>query len=110
MEECNFWVYILRCSNGNFYTGYTTDMARRYKEHIQGTTKCKYTRSFKPLGIAQCWQITDSKSIVMKIEKFIKSLSKDEKEKLILCPDMLVNRLPPTIKFKKILACSLDLI
>lgn len=94
MTETNYWVYILHCSNGNYYTGYTTDMDRRYKEHVQGTAKCKYTRSFKPLGIAQCWQVSDSKSLVMKIENFIKRLNKDEKEQLISDPGKLASLFP----------------
>jgi len=89
MSKQQYWVYMLRCSNGNFYTGYTTDIVRRYKEHEQGTAKCKYTRSFKPLGIAQCWTVTDCKGLVLQIEKFIKTLSKKEKEQLVLNPEKL---------------------
>lgn len=89
MDEINYWIYILRCSNGSYYTGYTTNMTRRYQEHVKGTAKCKYTRSFKPLGIAQCWQVTDCKNLAMKIEKYIKQLSKSQKEQLILYPDKL---------------------
>lgn len=108
MAECNFWVYILRCSNGNFYTGYTTDMERRYKEHLQGTAKCKYTRSFKPVGIAQCWRMNANKSIVMKVERFIKSLSKEKKETLILSPNILLGLLPFEIEFNKIECCDMS--
>lgn len=85
----HFWVYILNCNNGSYYTGYTTDLIRRYKEHVLGTKKCKYTRSFKPLGIAQSWPIYDNKSRAMQVEKFIKKMSKTEKEKLILNPERL---------------------
>ena len=86
----SYWVYILNCDNGAYYTGYTTDLVRRYEEHIRGTAKCKYTRSFKPLSIAQHWQFHE-KSIAMKAEKLIKKLSKSEKEKLILSPELLSN-------------------
>lgn len=87
-----FWVYILRCSNGHYYTGYTTDLDRRYQEHVAGTIKCKYTRSFKPVGIAQSWQIHGDKSAAMKIEGYIKRLLKKEKEQLILNPSLLSQR------------------
>lgn len=90
MSEITYWVYMLQCSNGSYYTGYTTDMARRYQEHVKGTAKCKYTRSFKPLNIARCWAILDCRSTVMKIEKFIKKLPKKEKEALILKPNRLL--------------------
>ena len=48
MNEIYYWVYILNCENGAFYTGYTTDLIRRYHEHLEGSSK--YTRSFKPLN------------------------------------------------------------
>jgi putative endonuclease len=89
MSNSNYWVYILRCRNGNYYTGYTTDIARRYQEHLDGSAKCKYTRSFKPVNIAQCWEVKNSKNLAMKIECFIKKLSKKNKEELILYPDKL---------------------
>jgi putative endonuclease len=84
-----YWVYILNCSNGSYYTGYTTQLVRRYQEHLLGSDKCKYTRSFKPLGIAQYWQIVGTKSTAMQVEKFIKRLSKQKKTQLIVCPDYL---------------------
>jgi putative endonuclease len=90
MSEKKYWVYILNCNNGSYYTGYTVDLIRRYQEHVAGTDKCKYTRSFKPLSIAQSWQIQGDKSTAMKIEKRIKKMTKKEKEKIILSPELLV--------------------
>jgi putative endonuclease len=90
MKTTCYSVYILLCDNGAYYTGYTTDLKRRYQEHVEGTGKCKFTKSFKPLRIAQSWEIQGSKSLAMKIEKRIKMLSKKEKEQLILQPDLQV--------------------
>ncbi|MDO8955081.1 MAG: GIY-YIG nuclease family protein [Gammaproteobacteria bacterium] len=87
--ESPFIVYILHCANGSYYTGYTTDLNRRYQEHVTGTGKCKYTKSFKPIGIAQSWQVLDTKSAAMKIECYIKSLSKVQKAQLIMEPQRL---------------------
>ncbi len=84
-----YWVYILKCNNGNYYTGYTTDLARRYQEHLDGTIKCKYTRSFKPLEIAGSWQVRGSKSAAMRLENLIKKLSRSEKEQLIANPNSI---------------------
>lgn len=84
MENDKFWVYILLCENGNYYTGYTNNLSRRYEEHLAGTGKCKYTRSFKPLKIAKSWEISEGKSQAMRVEKYIKTLSKAEKARLIL--------------------------
>ena len=83
-------IYILECSNGCYYTGYTTDMERRYQEHLDGSSKCKYTRSFPPIKIAVCWVIQSNNiSLALKIEKIIKRLSKQEKTTLIKQPNTL---------------------
>ena len=91
IESEIFWVYILRCSNNTYYTGYTNNLKKRYKSHMDGTGKCKYTKSFKPIEIAQCWRIYDSKAKAMQIERNIKKLSRIEKEKLIINPSLLLD-------------------
>lgn len=89
MSETSYFVYILLCNNGSYYTGYTSNLTRRYQEHLEGTTKCKFTRSFKPVSLAQSWKMQCSKSTAMKAEKFIKTLSKVKKQQLILFPETL---------------------
>ncbi|HON77339.1 MAG TPA: GIY-YIG nuclease family protein [Spirochaetota bacterium] len=78
------WIYILECSNNTLYTGYTTDIIKRYRTHIAG--KVKYTRGFKPRKIAQCWRLFDTKGTAMKIEHFIKKMDRGEKLDLIHNP------------------------
>lgn len=39
-----YFVYLLECADGSLYTGVTTDVARRFKEHQQGTGS-HYTRA-----------------------------------------------------------------
>ncbi|MHB1947797.1 MAG: GIY-YIG nuclease family protein [Gammaproteobacteria bacterium] len=90
MKKSIYWVYILHCENDTYYTGYTNDLEKRYQSHLNGTGKCKYTRSFKPLRIAQCWKIHSDKSYAMKIEAYIKNLSRIEKEKIIADPRLLL--------------------
>lgn len=92
MSNQTYFVYILHCENNAYYTGYTTDLVRRYQEHLTGTSKCKFTRSFKPLSIAQSWQF-ESKSVAMKMEKRIKKMSKTEKQQLILSPSILIENI-----------------
>ena len=89
MDSQCYWVYILLCENNTYYTGYTNDLARRYQEHVSGKGKCKYTRSFKPRNIAQCWKIEGSKALAMQVERHIKTLSRIEKEKIIADPSLL---------------------
>lgn|SRR3990167_2623537 len=88
MIKETYWVYILRCENGSLYTGYTSDLAKRFSLHLKGTAS-KYTRGFKPICIAQSWQISSGKSHAMQIERYIKSLSRIEKEKIIQNPTIL---------------------
>lgn len=89
MNNKNYWVYILLCSNQSYYTGYTDNLAKRYQSHVDGTGHCKYTRSFKPLQIVQCWLVTGDKSQAMRLERTIKKLSRREKIELILKPEKL---------------------
>jgi putative endonuclease len=83
----NYVVYLLECSNGHYYTGYTTDLERRYQEHLRGSSKCKYTRSFPPRRIAAHWQVTVNLSQILKIEAALKRLSKLEKYQLSQEPE-----------------------
>lgn len=82
MMACHY-VYILHCINDTYYTGYTTDIERRYHEHINKSDKCRYTRSFPPKKLAAFWCF-DDKSSALKFEARIKKLSKAEKEKMIV--------------------------
>lgn len=80
---------MLHCENDTYYTGYTSDLVKRYKAHVTGTAKCKYTRSFKPLAVVQSWKINGDKGLAMKVERQIKKLSRAEKEKIIACPSLI---------------------
>ncbi|EKD91924.1 MAG: hypothetical protein ACD_29C00300G0001 [uncultured bacterium] len=76
------YVYMLECMNGSYYTGYTTDVMRRYQEHQAGSAKCKYTRTFPPKKIAAIWEF-DNKSEALRMEAKIKTLSKKDKSNLV---------------------------
>lgn len=86
--EKDYWVYILLCDNNTYYTGYTDNLEKRYQAHLSGKGRCKYTRSFKPVKIAQSWQVED-KIAALKLERTIKKLTRNEKEKIINQPDMV---------------------
>ncbi len=100
-----YYLYMLECSNGAFYTGYTTDIVRRYEEHRQGSAKCKYTRSFPPKRIAACWQVEEALSLVLQCEHAIKKLSKHKKEKLVESPETLVDCLALNASLNVITSC-----
>lgn len=77
------------CDNGSYYTGYTNDLEKRFQSHIDGKGAA-YTRAFKPVKIVASWQIlADTKSTPFKVEAFIKSLTRTQKEKLVQEPVLL---------------------
>jgi len=84
-----FWIYILQVSNGNFYTGYTNNLLRRYKEHISGSGNCRYTRAFPPVALKQCWKVFENQRIAMKVESLIKKKTRKIKEEIIKKPGKL---------------------
>ncbi len=89
MKRTDYWVYILYCENNTYYTGYTHDLQQRYQSHLDGSGKCKYTRSFKPLYIAQSWKIKGDKAFAMRVERYIKGKSRAEKERYVGSPELL---------------------
>ena len=76
-----FFVYILKCSDNSLYTGYTDSLEKRLKKHNEGKAS-KYTRSRLPVSIVYSEDHPD-KSSAMKKEIWIKSLSREDKFKLI---------------------------
>lgn len=76
------FVYMIECINNTYYTGYTTNVERRYKEHELGTIKCRYTRSFPPKKLAAFWKFKN-KSAALRREACIKQLPRFEKQKLV---------------------------
>ncbi len=88
-----YYVYILECSNGRLYTGYTVDIEKRFNDHISGKRGAKFTRAFKPRKIAAAWKIAGNRGDAMHIEAFIKSLSHSEKSVLADTPGILIDRL-----------------
>jgi putative endonuclease len=77
----SFFVYILLCIDGSFYTGYTKDLNERTKAHENGKG-ARYTKSHKPQKLAYVEQ-HESRSKAMKRERLIKKLSHQQKQDLI---------------------------
>ena len=75
------YVYVLECSDGSLYTGYTTDPERRVAEHDAGEG-AKYTRGRTPIDLVHL-ETFDSKSAAMSREYEIKQLSRARKERLV---------------------------
>ena len=75
------FVYILKCSDGSLYTGYTNDLEKRLKAHNKGIAS-KYTSSRLPVEMVFSEECKD-KYDALKKEYFIKTLSRGIKIKLI---------------------------
>lgn len=75
------YVYILRCADGTFYTGWTTDPERRTKVHNSGKG-AKYTRARRPVELIY-YEEFDDKIAAQRREWAIKQLTRAEKEELI---------------------------
>jgi putative endonuclease len=75
------YAYILRCSDGTLYTGWTNDLPRRIKAHNDGTGG-KYTRSRRPVELVYCEGHEDMRQ-ARRREYAIKRLSRQDKERLI---------------------------
>ncbi|EIT84202.1 hypothetical protein A374_16803 [Fictibacillus macauensis ZFHKF-1] len=75
------YVYMIRCGDGTLYTGYATDVQKRFSMHERGKG-AKYTRGRGPLVLVY-EQAYCSKEEAMKAEYAIKQLSKRKKEQFI---------------------------
>ncbi len=83
------FVYIVKCADGTFYTGYTTALLKRVSEHNgEGKSKtskmagARYTRPRRPVLLVYSESFTN-RSEALKREYEIKQLIRSEKEKLI---------------------------
>lgn len=75
------YTYILKCSDGTLYTGWTNDLTKRLKAHNDGRG-ARYTKTRRPVALAY-YESFSSKEEAMRREYEIKHLTRKEKEKLI---------------------------
>lgn len=76
-------LYILRCADGTYYTGITTDVTRRIDEHNgQSGSGAKYTASRRPVTLVYEDDFP-SRSAALKEELRVKKLTRAQKQDLI---------------------------
>ena len=75
-------VYIICCDDSTLYTGVTTDLERRFREHRDHPRGAKYFNGRKPLEVVYS-ETGHTRSSACKREAAIKKLSRDEKLCLI---------------------------
>ena len=77
-----WYIYILQCRDKTFYTGITTNLKRRIKEHNTSNLGAKYTKGRRPVKLVYSSRKKD-KSSALKEEYRIKKLSRVEKLEII---------------------------
>lgn len=81
-----YFVYMLACEGGSLYTGITTDIARRLREHLGGRARgARYTRTHRPQELVALWTC-EGRDEASRLEYRIKRLSRSEKEALLAHP------------------------
>lgn len=80
MAEKNY-TYIVRCSDGTLYTGWTTDVEKRVQAHNAGKG-AKYTKNRRPVQLVYFEEFA-TKQEAMRREYEIKHIAREEKLALI---------------------------
>lgn len=90
-----YFVYMLLCRGGVYYTGLAADVEKRFAQHLSGKG-AKFTRSYPPEAVAAVWRCGD-KSTAARVEYAIKKhLTHQQKAQLAAAPEMLAGLLPET--------------
>jgi len=74
------YIYLLRCADGSYYTGWTTDLEARVKAHNAGRG-ARYTRSRRPVRLVY-WESRPDRSAAQSREAALKRLSHRQKAEL----------------------------
>lgn len=78
-----YYTYMIRCKDNSIYTGITTNLKRRWEEHLNKEEKCaKYTKTHSVLKLELAWK-SETRVLASKLEFQIKQLTKKQKEDLI---------------------------
>ena len=81
-----YYVYVLTCADGSLYSGITTDVVRRVREHLgRGARSARYTRAHPVTGVAALWEAMD-RSSASRLEWRLHHMTRAQKERLLACP------------------------
>ncbi len=82
MAGAEYSLYIVRCGDGTLYTGITTDVERRVREHESGKRGARYLRGKGPLRLEFSAPL-GSRGKAQQYEYHVKRLEREQKEALI---------------------------
>jgi putative endonuclease len=80
-RKSKYWVYIVQCRDGTYYTGYTNDLEKRIDLHNSGNG-AKYLRSRIPVKLVYAKEYHYYKNALRR-ERNIKKMTREQKERLI---------------------------
>ena len=75
----SFWVYILRCSDGSYYTGHSDDLDQRIAQHVAGVIPSCYTFARRPVDCVFAQEFP-TREEALASEQQIKGWSRKKKE------------------------------
>jgi len=78
----SYYVYILLCSDGSYYTGITNNVERRFYEHQGGLIEGCYTHNKRPVKLMYVEEFKNAREAISR-ERQIKGWSRQKKEALI---------------------------
>ena len=81
-DPANWSIYIIEASDASLYTGVTTDIDRRFAEHLQGSRGARFFNGRQPVRVVYR-EHGHTRSSACRREAEIKKLSRSEKQCLI---------------------------
>lgn len=93
------YTYMLRCSDGSYYTGWTNDLEKRLRVHNEGRGG-KYTRNRIPVELVY-YETFETRSEAMRREAAIKKLTHREKDILLSAQQKRTIIFEPTLKVRE---------
>ena len=79
-KRASYFVYMLLCDDGSYYTGYTTNVLSRFERHRKGRG-ARYTKMRQPKRVVYLQRFTTRRA-AMRRERQIKALGHNQKRDL----------------------------
>ncbi len=77
-----WYLYVLLCADGTYYTGITKDTKRRLHEHNNTKRGAKYTKVRRPVSLVFSKRF-DNRSVAQKAEYAFKRYSRAQKKQIV---------------------------
>jgi putative endonuclease len=85
VNHMDYYVYIVKCADGAYYTGMTRDVRRRVHSHNRGIFGSAYLSNKLPVELVY-FELVGGSLLARRREKQIKHLTRDQKIQLIKSP------------------------